>query len=639
MATWYFRPKQPGEPNREPIHGEFFASDAISDPGRALVREGIQNSLDAGCDDGPVLVRIFLSGTGKSITSARCGTYFDGAWSHLQAHGVGLIPATVPMPDSPCEFLVFEDFQTSGLEGDPAAAFKARDGARNNFYHFFRAEGQTDKNASHRGSWGVGKTVFLRASRISSVFGYTVRMSDNRALLMGKCVLKSHYVGDDYCQDGYFGTPPSEHQRLVLPVENSTDIDSFVDTFDLQRDRRSPGLSIVVPWPDLDINEHSLVGAVLTDYFQPILAGQLEVIVETPSVQISLDRNSIKNEVAKLDQAVSADLRALIDLAIWARDHAHDNLRTASAPSFDRAWQWSSNILSDDQATEMRKAFESGDRLAVRMPVHIRHLDGKYEESHFDIYLARDSDDDAGKPVFIREGIIISDVRAPRTRGVRAIVMISDGPLAGFLREAENPSHTDWNHVRLKGKFKHGHKTDLRYVSSSVNELVRALTAVASEEDHLLLSDLFPVPAKPEDEDARSSKTEKPGKSKGRGPLAGDPPQPRPKQFRIEKRDGGFSVLRGDNGAPVPEVMEVRVAYDVRRGSALGRYSVADFCLDKPPIVLQPEARNVDVQEIGGNRILARIVAEDFALHVVGFDPRRQLYIRVSTKEASHGDS
>ena len=98
-------------------------------------------------------------------------------------------------------------------------------------------------------------------------------------------------------------------------------------------------------------------------------------------------------------------------------------------------------------------------------------------------------------------------------------------------------------------------------------------------------------------------------------------------------------MLRGDNGAPVPEVMEVRVAYDVRRGSALGRYSVADFCLDKPPIVLQPEARNVDVQEIGGNRILARIVAEDFALHVVGFDPRRQLYIRVSTKEASHGDS
>ena len=48
MHGWYFRPKVKGETIREPIHGEFFATDAISDPGMALVREGIQNSLDAG---------------------------------------------------------------------------------------------------------------------------------------------------------------------------------------------------------------------------------------------------------------------------------------------------------------------------------------------------------------------------------------------------------------------------------------------------------------------------------------------------------------------------------------------------------------------------------------------------------------
>jgi len=47
MAEWYFKPWQPGYSNREPVEGEFFATEGISDPGVALVREAVQNSLDA----------------------------------------------------------------------------------------------------------------------------------------------------------------------------------------------------------------------------------------------------------------------------------------------------------------------------------------------------------------------------------------------------------------------------------------------------------------------------------------------------------------------------------------------------------------------------------------------------------------
>ena len=61
MTNWYYRPKQPGETIREPIYGEFFASDAISQPGVALVREGTQNVLDAKVGLGPAIVRIFVS--------------------------------------------------------------------------------------------------------------------------------------------------------------------------------------------------------------------------------------------------------------------------------------------------------------------------------------------------------------------------------------------------------------------------------------------------------------------------------------------------------------------------------------------------------------------------------------------------
>ena len=66
MAEWYFRPKSPGETIREPVQGEFFATDAISDPGIALIREGIQNALDASKSDQKVLVRVFVSGPDRA---------------------------------------------------------------------------------------------------------------------------------------------------------------------------------------------------------------------------------------------------------------------------------------------------------------------------------------------------------------------------------------------------------------------------------------------------------------------------------------------------------------------------------------------------------------------------------------------
>jgi hypothetical protein len=57
--NWHFRPLEVGETTREPIQGEFFSTEAIRNPTEALVREGIQNSLDAGTES-PIKVRLFL---------------------------------------------------------------------------------------------------------------------------------------------------------------------------------------------------------------------------------------------------------------------------------------------------------------------------------------------------------------------------------------------------------------------------------------------------------------------------------------------------------------------------------------------------------------------------------------------------
>jgi hypothetical protein len=79
---WRFHKVRPGDKNREPIMGEFFSTDAISNAAEALVREGIQNALDAGLNKGKVRVRIYISGKDGALSATKARKYFTGAWEH-----------------------------------------------------------------------------------------------------------------------------------------------------------------------------------------------------------------------------------------------------------------------------------------------------------------------------------------------------------------------------------------------------------------------------------------------------------------------------------------------------------------------------------------------------------------------------
>jgi hypothetical protein len=643
MARWHFRSKMPGEPTREPVYGEFFASDAISAPGNALVREGIQNALDAAISDDPVIIRIYLSGQDKAVPAKDASKFFKTAWKHFLAQNNGLHPDKIPDPNSPCRFLAFEDFTTSGLTGDTFAHSHPAAG-KNHFYHFFRAEGQSDKEASHRGSWGVGKHVFFRASQISTVFGYTVRSGDNRSLLMGKSVLKSHYVDDSYdmsFQDGYFGIPPENEHDLVFPVENNPLIGQFSSLFSLQRSPGDPGLSLVVLWPDQEITDKDIVSAVLRDYFYPILSKQLEVLVETPTVTTVLDAKELEAEVAKLDKQLSENLKPLIDLAVWARDQTNDEYLTVASLNNGKECTWSKEMFTEEQLAYLRKTYHAGDKLVVRVPVILHRSNGENENSFFNIYLFRDSTESLGRPTFIREGIIVSEVKSPKTRGTRSLVTISDRPLAEFLRSAENPSHTEWHHARLKHEYK-AYKKTLDFVKRSVHELVRILSEVEKEEDRFLLADFFPLPPQLEqDDDTVIVKKPKGRDGKGEQSPKPDPDIPRSqKRFRVKKIKGGFSVVPTSNDASPPKRLDIRIAYDVRRGNPLKKYNPADFKLndDNSAGRLNFERRNVHVIMCDSNHIVLDIKDSDFAFSVSGFDERRQLYVKALPREVTDGD-
>src|SRR5687767_14483911 len=110
-CEWHFGEARPDQKAREPQVEKFFGSDVVANFANALVREGVQNSLDARDDQRipagePVRVRIRL---GEIVEPGEIETYTKGLWQHLEAQEDEHLPER-PGTALPCRFLAFEDF-------------------------------------------------------------------------------------------------------------------------------------------------------------------------------------------------------------------------------------------------------------------------------------------------------------------------------------------------------------------------------------------------------------------------------------------------------------------------------------------------------------------------------------------------
>lgn len=189
---WHFKRRERSDEVADPIQGEFFDEAADPDeprrgPAASLVREAIQNSLDARVGSGPVHVRFYLS-SGEGLATDRARHWFAGLWPHLRARRSGL--RNVPPCPQACRFAVVEDFGTRGLEGDPRRGTTPDEDERDDFFAFFRAIGLSGKAGQEGGRWGVGKSVFNRASRINTFVALSVRNRDRCAHLIGSCFVQ-----------------------------------------------------------------------------------------------------------------------------------------------------------------------------------------------------------------------------------------------------------------------------------------------------------------------------------------------------------------------------------------------------------------------------------------------------------------
>lgn len=287
---WIEKIYAPDDTQRDSVSGEFFKNTRLE----SVVREAIQNSLDArdGTSETSV-VRIFYSGAsaavpGSDYAAAFRGGKIDPHYAHKKS---GL--ESVPSADEPCVYLTIEDFNTTGLTGDvtrrPTDEELESDRIKGNYYNYFFRENRSDKNgAGALGSWGAGKIMFMKASRLRTAFTLSVREDAlHPRFLAGRSVLMSHSVGGDtYAPDYWFGVdepcanPKSDYMRKQ-PITDGKWIADFSKRFNLKRTNEK-GTSIVVPYLDVQdesgtdsFSQENIVCAVVKNFLLAIKGGEL----------------------------------------------------------------------------------------------------------------------------------------------------------------------------------------------------------------------------------------------------------------------------------------------------------------------------------------------------------------------------
>ncbi len=612
---WRFKELEPGMPEHDPHEAEFFR---LKDLTEALVREVIQNSLDAN-KNGEYPVRVIF--TVDSIEKSNARSYFIGRLeSHLKA--CDILPQDYRISDR-IRFLTIEDFGTTGLDGATG-----EDGRRpekgNNFFDFWWREGMSGKRGREAGRWGLGKTTFHIASKLRLFWGLTIRQDDSRELLMGKALLKTHSINSTrYSYYGYFT------EEDYKPIKDRDEILDFKHRFSISREDE-PGLSLVILMPVEEITELALIRYVIIHYFYAIMKGILEVEIKTSSgIHEYLTAGNIFNIATNLNwQDTSWESVNVTELLQFISESMNTST-IIKLKAIDESLEITEAMFGD-KLDELRNSFVTGNLISFRVPVTVKKIIKKIIHGNsvyisepiptfFEIYFKRYPELKQPEEFYIRSGITIPEIHEMGNRPVRGVLVAYDDPITEFLGDCETPAHTKWNEKTegFKDKYVDAVKT-LRFIKKSMINIVSILDQPPRERQIDLLKEIFFIPEKAEQEEETTKKTRK----KVVPPIEKSPPV-----FQITKIDRGFKIILDKSDVPLPIRATVAVAYDIRKGNPFAKYDPQDF--DVGSGLFSINLYGCKILQSNKNTIKFEITDYNFTLELTGFDPARDLVVKI----------
>lgn len=630
---WKFFKHRSGQPIRDPIEAEFFTDKEYERTARHLIRESIQNSLDAKVRE-TATVR-FSFGRLKSDTDEFLTAALN---EHVHAPKSGLRTPPHVMGDG--RFLAVEDFGTCGLTGDinrmtdRAEVYDAN--IEDRFYYFWRNVGRNEKAGGARGTWGLGKSVFPASSEINTFFGLTCRDGDDRLLLLGRSTLKSHLLDDEqYDPDGYFARWRDD---TPLPIYDERIVTRFKSAFNIERSSGDTGLSIVIPHVIDSFDESMLESEVVEHYFYPILKGDLTVRIrqdsDSPSERI-LDRDRILRVAESYEfRRKDPDLADTINLAAWATSQPRLADAMIRPPSKGSRSDWANADWINGDPTALRETVNRGEAFTVDLFVRVESKESTRPVMSrarlYGMQVGRGRHNKR-KSYFTRRGINIVDACKDNPDGFVFLIEIEDSDLAGMVGSAENPSHTNLDsRDKLRDLYATGSGVLINFLCQSPHGIAYAIEEDDREPDKTLLADVFwrPIP-KVKHENGKGEVDPKGGGEQTDPPVI-DPPNRKPPMLRVNSVASGFTVGKNPDRVDTPNEVSIKVAYARsesagRRTQALKVHDRLDFDfneLERSGLSVTTEGCKYEVR--GPNELRLSDIDTGFHFRIEGFDTGRR---------------
>ena len=614
---------------------------------QSFARENTQNITDVRLKttSSPAKIRVFVSGSERALSREKATKYFGGFKPHIEA-SLSKSRLKPQVLDGDCQFLVIEDFNTTGLTGDVNKRHESQ-GSGNHFYGFFRSAGKSAK-ISGGGSWGVGKIVNNMASSVGAFFGYSVRSQVNGEfdvtprVLMGRATLTTHEIKSvNYSPDAFFAMQDGEGPNIFpTPIVEENLLDEFARDWQLERGPNETGLSIVVPYCDDNVDVKSLPFYLVAETYGFILAELQTLEIDLPGFHQIIDVNTIEEFCTEMillnDDNEWASLLERIRLVKVSKvkERSDEGIALPEVTTAISAGDFVRNLSSEIKARINREFLEAG-QLLITVPVCINETPSNQTPvSHVGSIKVSignyPEENEAFYPEYFRDWLRIGVGLRKRSRGerpmgrktsqIRTIVNVEGGQangLAMLLRASEGIAHAKWD-SGTKG-FKNRWIDGEPWINFAKNlplELADIARGLTNERDYTV----FPYLA---DTGEERTPDDPPPPPITPPPLPPPPPSP---GIRIEPIRGGFS-------AAIPEKypssrIEIIAAYDVSHGNPFAKWVPADFKFEALNVLV--EGGTVVLKN--GNQLTIEISDPDaLSLRVTGFDVNRDLVVKANS--------
>jgi len=274
-SKWIFSKNEVGQPPIDPKSQEKFGD-------YSCIFEFIQNAVDAKQDGKSPLVKI------RTVNIPR-NKYVKLLTSEYKTH-LEASPRVKnfeeKLSEDHVETLVLEDFNTTGILGDPSVwHVTTEDGKSNPIFRFLYCIGIDSKlsEATMGGSEGEGRQTFCHSSEISSFFAYSVRQNNETPLLFGFSYLGTRTIGRTMFNPiAHFGNEKTTDKKIVYgePTSEQEDINEFRNITEISRKNSDIGTTVVIPFKNLVLTKENIIKEILQKYRIPILRGLVSIEVE-----------------------------------------------------------------------------------------------------------------------------------------------------------------------------------------------------------------------------------------------------------------------------------------------------------------------------------------------------------------------